>query len=177
MTKPFHDVPMEIVGIMLMSFMIALGNAGGLSGAGTNIPIMLIFFDMTMHEAVPISGFVAVCSTIYRFLINFNQMHPNRPNRVCINYEVVEITMPGVFFGSFIGVLISQKISNEIKESVFALTVIWSIYTTAKKAIKMRKLEKEASLASQGVSKGPSSQMKETLLAQTGIQDMEEAEG
>jgi hypothetical protein len=42
---PFHqNVGMEITGMVLMLFLIALSNAGGLSGAGSNIPLMLIFF-------------------------------------------------------------------------------------------------------------------------------------
>jgi len=63
---------MESIGIVLMFILIALSNAGGLSGAGSNIPIMLIFFNMTMEIAVPVSAFVAVCATSFRFLLNFN---------------------------------------------------------------------------------------------------------
>jgi len=75
-------------------------------------------------------------------VLNYNQRHPKRPNRLCINYEVVEITMPAVFFGSFLGVLISLKISNLVKESIFAVTVAWSIVTTFKKARQL--IEKES---------------------------------
>jgi len=39
---------MEIIGLVLMFILIAMSNAGGLSGAGSNIPIMLIFFNFTM---------------------------------------------------------------------------------------------------------------------------------
>ena len=46
--KPFTNPMMESIGTVLMWALIALSNAGGLSGAGSNIPIMLIFFDMTM---------------------------------------------------------------------------------------------------------------------------------
>lgn len=62
---------MEITGCFLMVLLITLSNAGGMSGAGSNIPIMLIFFGMNMHIAVPISAFVAVCATGFRFGINF----------------------------------------------------------------------------------------------------------
>lgn len=62
----------HIIGTILMMILITLSNAGGLSGAGSNIPIMLIFFDMGMAEAVPISAFVAVCATVFRFMLNFN---------------------------------------------------------------------------------------------------------
>lgn len=70
---PFEwNVPMETTGFILMFFLIALSNAGGLSGAGSNIPIMLIFFNLEMNEAVPISAAVAVCATVFRFIMNFN---------------------------------------------------------------------------------------------------------
>lgn len=68
---PFDNPVMETIGCILMWILIALSNAGGLSGAGSNIPIMLIFFQLSMPEAVPISAFVAVVATSFRFLLNF----------------------------------------------------------------------------------------------------------
>ena len=133
---------METIGSVLMFILIALSNAGGLSGAGSNIPIMLICFDLEMHEAVPISAFVAVCATVFRFLLNFNQKHPNHPERTVINYEVVEITMPFVFLGSFYGVQLGHIIGETAQVAVFAITVAWSIMTTAKKACKLLEEEK-----------------------------------
>ena len=53
-----------------MFIMIAISNAGGISGAG-NIPNMLIFFGLELKQAVPISSFVAVVTTVFRFIINF----------------------------------------------------------------------------------------------------------
>ena len=103
---------MESIGLVLMFILIALSNAGGLSGAGSNIPIMLIFYKMNMDSAVPISAFVAVCATSFRFLLNFNQTHPKNPNRNCINYEIVSLAMPAVFLGSFFGVIIGQMVGE-----------------------------------------------------------------
>ena len=141
--RPFTEkVEMEIAGTIIMAILIALSNAGGLSGAGTNIPIMLIFFDMTMKDAVPISGFVAVCATVFRFIINFRQMHPTNPNKLSINYEVVMIAMPAVFMGSFIGVYANSISESWVQVALFATTVAWSIYTTSKKAIQLRAKEK-----------------------------------
>jgi uncharacterized membrane protein YfcA len=133
-----------------MAVLITLSNAAGLSGAGSNIPIMLIFFGLSMNEAVPISAFVAVTATLFRFLLNFNQKHPKRPERLCINYEVVEITMPAVFFGSFLGVIISQQISQLTKEVMFGITVAWSIYTTWHKALQTLEKERLQHLESKG---------------------------
>ena len=139
----WNDPPMQITGCILMFMLIALSNAGGLSGAGSNIPIMLIFFDMNMTQAVPVSAFVAVVATSFRFILNFNQMHPNNKERNSINYEVVLITMPAVFLGSLIGVNLGQVIGQTAQVIIFAITVAWSIQTTGKKAIQMIRKERE----------------------------------
>jgi hypothetical protein len=128
-------VVFESVGLFLMIILVTLSNAGGLSGAGSNIPIMLIFFGLTMNEAVPVSAFVAVSSTLFRFILNFWEKHPTRPERNTINYEIVLIVMPAVFFGSFVGVLLGNVLTEITKVVMFGTTVAWSIYTTSKKAI------------------------------------------
>ena len=125
---------MEISGTFLMYLLIALSNAGGLSGAGSNIPIILIFYDLKMDRAVPLSACVAVVATLFRFVFNFREVHPNDPNRNLINYEMAEVAMPFVFLGSFLGVQIGYLIGHEAQIIVFEVTVAWSIYTTVKKA-------------------------------------------
>ena len=95
-----------------MILLIALSNAGGLSGAGSNIPIMLIFFNMKMEIAVPVSAFVAVCATTFRFYLNFHDRHPRNKDRNIINYEMVSLAMPAVFMGSFFGVLLGQIVGE-----------------------------------------------------------------
>jgi uncharacterized membrane protein YfcA len=95
-----------------MVLLVSLSNAGGMSGAGSNIPIMLIFFGMDMHTAVPISAFVGCCAAGFRFGINFNKPHPDRPERNVINYEVVTLTLPLIFLGSLIGVELGPIIGN-----------------------------------------------------------------
>jgi len=127
-----------------MAVLIFVANMGGLSGAGTNIPIMLICYDMNMNQAVPLSATVAVFATFFRFFLNFNQKHPNAKDRVAINYEVVEITMPFVFLGSFTGVKLGLFFDEWVRVVVFGLTVAWSIKTTATKAMSLRAKEKAA---------------------------------
>jgi len=95
-----------------MVLLITLSNAGGLSGASENIPILLIFFKMDMATAVPLSPVIAICATGFRFGINFNKSHPNRPERNLINYEVVTVAVPLVFLGSLIGVEMGPVIGN-----------------------------------------------------------------
>ena len=87
-----------------MGILMCISNAGGLSGAGSIIPMMLVFFSMNMTRAVPISAFVAVSSTLLRFVVNFGQKHPDNPDKLSLDYDIVELVMPSVFIGSMIGV-------------------------------------------------------------------------
>ena len=141
MRKPFSNPEMETMGLLLMIVLIALSNAGGLSGAGSNIPLMLIFFNMEMDVAVPVSAFIAVSATVFRFLLNFNKTHPRNEEKNLINYEIVEITMPFVFLGSFLGVKVGKMVGTTAQAVLFAITVAWSIVTTYKKYLKLRQKE------------------------------------
>jgi len=120
--------------MVLMFILVTLSTAGGLSGAGSNIPLMLIFFEMDMEQAIPVSNFVGVCSTLFRFLFNFHERHPTRPERSTINYEIVMIVMPAIFFGSMVGGILFDLTNQETKMLLFGSTVAWSIHTTIKKA-------------------------------------------
>jgi uncharacterized membrane protein YfcA len=142
-----------VIGIVLIFVMICMSNAGGLSGGGSIIPIMLIFFDMSMRRAVPMSATVAVISTVCRFVINFKQMHPKNPERLSLNYEIVNLTMPLVFLGSMVGVQVGHKIGSDWQTIIFALTISWSIYTSTKRVLVMIEKEKnpQANLMKSGL--------------------------
>jgi uncharacterized membrane protein YfcA len=122
---------MEAIGTVLMLGLIGLSNAGGLSGAGSNIPIILIFYNLNMDRAVPLSACVACMATMFRYVYNFKGVHPRDSKRNLINYEMVMVSMPLVFLGSFIGVILGKIIGHEAQLIVFEITVAWSIYTTA----------------------------------------------
>jgi hypothetical protein len=61
-----------------------------------------------MNQAIPISSFLSFISTLIRFGINYKKNHPKKPERNAINYEVVQVTTPFVFLGSFFGVVLGM---------------------------------------------------------------------
>ena len=142
-----------------MFTLITISNAGGVSGAGSNIPIMLIFFNLSMKESVPLSAFVGCVATLFRFALNYSQKHPHRPERNTINYEVIEITMPAVFLGTFIGVILNQICPEMIKVTVFGVTVAWSLQTTHMKYLQLK--EKERKIAAGEFTGGTSAKLLE----------------
>lgn len=70
---------MNIIGVIVLFFMTILSTAGGIGGAGINIPFMMIFFQLPIKETIPVANIFGLLSSLVRFIINFNQRHPNNP--------------------------------------------------------------------------------------------------
>jgi len=124
-----------------MGFMIALSNMAGLSGAGASAPFFQIFHGMTMSEAVPLVSFVAMVSTVFRFILNYRQRHPKNPEKSSIDYEVVTVSIPLVFLGSFAGIILGRAIGELGQNIVFGITMAWSIYTSLVKGFELKDKE------------------------------------
>lgn len=71
---PFTDplkVKNEIIGSVIVFFLIAISNMAGISGAFNIIPMMMLFNDMSMKQAVPLASFAAMCASLLRYITNF----------------------------------------------------------------------------------------------------------
>lgn len=145
----FFEHPVrESVGLVLIFVLVAVSNAAGLSGAGSNIPIMLLLFGLGMEQAIPLSTCVAVAATCFRFIYNYKLTHPCDPTRSCIDYEVVLIAMPGVFLGSLAGVQLHRYLVPQWASILlFEIVLVWSISTTFQKCTKLMSEERRAKLA------------------------------
>lgn len=107
---------LEIIGILVLFLMGFLSNAGGLGGGGILIPFVLIFFKLSIFECVPIANLFGLIASLTRFIINFRQRHPNpkkaATGKLCIEYEIVTLTMPLLYLGTLFGVQIGTLISE-----------------------------------------------------------------
>ena len=83
-----------------------------------------------MKDAVPISSFIGFAATTLWFIMLFKDKHPKNVERNCINYELVVLVIPSIFFGSFIGVLIKDLINETTQQILFCIVILWSIYTS-----------------------------------------------
>lgn len=124
-----------------MVIFVVFCNIGGLSGSANVIPLMLIFMNMTMTKAVPVSMALSMFSTIVRFAINYKIKHPNNENKLLVNYDIIQTTMPIVFLGTLIGVQVASVIGPNWQAFSYGVTLSWAIYKTSKKAINIYKSE------------------------------------
>ena len=105
------DMPpslLEVAGIIVLLLMAILANAGGLGGGGLLTPFLMIFFDLTIFECVPIANLFGLIAALTRFIVNFKQKHPNpvkaKEGKLSLEYEIVTLTMPMLYLGTLFGV-------------------------------------------------------------------------
>ena len=102
----FPIEPLEIGGIIVFAFIMALSNIAGVGGGGVAIPIIMAMFKFSTKPAIAISSFAIFFTTIARFIMNFKERHPQKSNVVVIDYDLVAIMMPTTLAGAQIGALI-----------------------------------------------------------------------
>ncbi|TNV79501.1 hypothetical protein FGO68_gene11049 [Halteria grandinella] len=127
----------ETIGVVLISLMNMLANAGGIGGGGIMIPFMMIFLKLPIEVCIPLANSFALISSITRFVINYNQPHPYRPWRKIIDYEVVTLTMPMVYLGTMLGVQISAYMSQLLLVLLLQAVLIYTLYKTTQKGIQI----------------------------------------
>lgn len=94
------------LGMFFLSLLSILGNAGGIGGAGVNIPFMMIFFGLPIKECVPLAQIFGLIAALVRFFVNYKENHPNNERRTVIDYEIVTLSMPMLYLGTLLGVRI-----------------------------------------------------------------------
>ena len=123
------------VGMLVLSFLTILGTAGGMGGAGINIPMMMIFFDLPIKECVPLANMFGFLAALIRFLINFNEKHPNNAQRTTIDYEIVTLSMPMLYLGTLFGVRVGSVMSHDEVLVSLMCVLLYVIVTSFRKGL------------------------------------------
>jgi uncharacterized membrane protein YfcA len=96
----FPIFPIEIVGLIIFCMFMALANVAGVGGGGVAIPLIMAFFHFKTKKAIAISSFTILCCTLARFLLNFKEKHPEKPNVTVIDYGMTTVMMPATLVGA-----------------------------------------------------------------------------
>ena len=72
----FPQEPLEIVGLFVFGFIMALCTVAGIGGGGIAISMLIAFWKFDTKPAVAISSFSILVCTTMRFFYNFRSKHP-----------------------------------------------------------------------------------------------------
>jgi hypothetical protein len=103
----------EFLGSVILGLLIALANAGGAGGGEVIVPILMIFFQVALKQAVALSNFWIFWGGLTRFVVNFNQKNPNKDTKT-IDYGIVMVMFPMILLGSLFGVQINVLLPDTV---------------------------------------------------------------
>lgn len=94
---------MAYIGFAMLGLIMFMATLGGVGGTSAILPTALIFFSLEVHEAVSHTALFAFMSTFGRLLYEIISTMKT-PAKRRINFHLVIIAAPVMFFGSFLGV-------------------------------------------------------------------------
>jgi len=141
--SPFPPKPMEICGLLIFAFIMALSNIAGVGGGGVAIPLIMVFFHFKTKEAIAISSFTILTTTFARFVINFKEKHPEKPNVCVIDYGLSTIMMPATLAGAQVGAYILLTFPSLFIQCFLTLVLAALAVQSTHKAIKITRKENE----------------------------------
>ena len=115
-----------------------LSNVAGIGGGGVAIPLAMYFFSLSMKPAIAISSFAILCSTLARFLYNFNERHPEKPNCTSIDYGMTTVMMPLTLIGSLLGAYVYMSFPDLILLIILTLLLALLTIESGKKYYQMK---------------------------------------
>jgi hypothetical protein len=141
--KVFPPKPVEIGGYFVSVILKALSNVAGLGGGSKQTQILMAMHGFDVKKSAAISSFSLFMTSLLSFIMNFKEKHPDKPNCVLIEYNLVTIMMPLVLIGSQLGSLILVLLPQvAIQIMLTCLYVIMGIQTVDK-GLKLTRKENE----------------------------------
>jgi uncharacterized membrane protein YfcA len=135
---------LEYVGLAVFTLVMALCNIAGIGGGGIAIPLIMAFFKFDTKVAVAISSFTILVCTVMRYLYNFNDMNPEKPNVVLVDYSLAVIMMPTTLAGSQIGTMVLNSFPPVVIQGTLTLVLAFLCYQSYFKACEISAKERNA---------------------------------
>ena len=94
-----------------MASFLGLANAGGMGGGTIMIPVLLIFFNYSLKEAITISYLLMFGGAIGSFLRLAAIEHPKSKGPI-VNYDLLLLSVPMLSMGAIFGEFIDQMLPD-----------------------------------------------------------------
>lgn len=122
--KVFPARGLEIGGWFAFAAFKALSNIAGIGGGGVSVPMAMGFFHFDTKPAIALSSFMIFITSLATFFLNFRSKHPEKPNMVLIDYNIVTIMMGTTLAGSQIGAIILVVFPALIIQILLLITLV-----------------------------------------------------
>ena len=122
-----------IIGALLIIFISAFANAGGIGGGSVIVPLLTIMFAFQVNEAIPLSKATIFAGAVINVFFLLNSRKVDNPNKSLIDYKLCAFMLPIMMCGTFFGVYLNFIIPPMIIIALLTGYLILSIFGLRKK--------------------------------------------
>ena len=135
--------PIEIVGTIVLTILMALAVMSGIGGGGIIVPLLMVFYKLETKKAIAVSGFTILIGSLSRFGFTYKARHPLK-DATCIEYSVTNVMLPIVLIGSVAGVFFNIIFPSVIIQICLTLLLLFLSIQSIFKAKSIYEKENEA---------------------------------
>ena len=96
-----------IIGLIMVIFISAFANAGGIGGGAVIVPVLTVMFYYEVNEAIPLSKATIFAGAVINVIFLLNQRKENNQNESLIDYKLCSYMLPIMMCGTFFGVYLN----------------------------------------------------------------------
>lgn len=142
--KPlFPLTKMEVIGTIIIVTMGMAATAGGLGGGSLFCPLIMIFFFMDAHRAIPLSNSLTFFNSVVKYSMSLHEKHPFIPHKPIIDFNLAIMFNPMIMLGSFIGVIFSILLPGVVTMGILAVTLVMALVESSISTVKKYRQENE----------------------------------
>ena len=122
-----------IIGIVIIVFISAFANAGGIGGGSVIVPVLTIMFAFEVNEAIPLSKATIFAGAVINVFFLLNQRNEFDMNKSLIDYRLCSFMLPIMMCGTFFGVYLNFIVPPMIIIMLLTGYLMLSIFSIHKK--------------------------------------------
>ena len=123
----------SITGIIVVIFISAFANAGGIGAGSVIVPALTIFFGFGVKSAIPLSKSMIFAGGLINVLFLLNTRRDKNKDRLLIDYVLCSFMLPLMMCGTFMGVYLNLVVPQILIIVLLTLYLGLSIHSLSRK--------------------------------------------
>lgn len=121
-------------GTAFVTLGLMIAAAGGIGGGGILVPLFILVYGFPPKNAIALSNFTIVGSSITNIVLNLSKRHPN-VDRPLIDWDLILVMEPLTMVGAIVGAFGSKLLPDWLLTVMLVALLAFTTWTTLEKGI------------------------------------------
>ena len=124
----------DIWGTVFVTVGLMIAASGGIGGGGMLVPLLILVYGFHPKNAIALSNFTIVGSSITNIVMNLSKRHPN-VDRPLIDWDLILVMEPLTMAGAIVGAFASKLLPDWLLTIMLVILLAFTTWTTLEKGL------------------------------------------